>query len=331
MARNHRFAPDGRVRRRLIALLLLAAGSHLTGAALLVRGTVQGEDPDLLRRLTVEIHSLGSNVALARAALSADGGFEAAVPDGQRGGLEIRVLNALGDVVQREFLRDASQSVVIRLESSIGLSPVGGVIPAAELRRPSRRYRREMRRAGRAGEKGDVAEAVRGLSRAVEMEPERASARVALGSALLRLQRYEEAREAFACAAALDGRSEPALTGLAMSLHGLGSLGRAERHARKAVEIEPTSLRAHYVLGSVLAAKGAVAQALVHLEHAADKFPAALLTTSRVLLGRGDHEEALSALSRCAEAAGVETKTGAECRDLLRRMEVDLRKGRNER
>lgn len=76
-----------------------------------------------------------------------------------------------------------------------------------------------------------------------------------------------------------------------------GEHGRAEMRARRLVTLRPFDAEAHYWLGLTLVmAKRSPESALHHLRQAAEDVPLARLEISRILLERGQYEEATEEL-----------------------------------
>lgn len=88
-------------------------------------------------------------------------------------------------------------------------------------------------------EAGDYQAATIPLGRAAKEEPEKASAREALGRALYRIRRYEEAAEEFAAVVELDPVNDYAHFVLGRALTKMGELERAQRHLALAANLRP--------------------------------------------------------------------------------------------
>ena len=92
----------------------------------------------------------------------------------------------------------------------------------------------------------------------VAAEPRAALAQSNLGLSLLREHRPAEALEHLTAAEAIDGKSAAVLVGSAAAHDALGHGAAAERAAREAVAADPNDARAHAILGSLLARRGAL-------------------------------------------------------------------------
>jgi tetratricopeptide (TPR) repeat protein len=105
-------------------------------------------------------------------------------------------------------------------------------------------------------DRGDTAEGVRLLARAVELKPTDHWARALYGSALLKAERAEEALVQCQAAARLKPRYGPAHLGLGKSCHALRRYRQAEEHYRKTLELEPEFADAHDALARLLGELG---------------------------------------------------------------------------
>ncbi|MFQ5793166.1 MAG: tetratricopeptide repeat protein, partial [Acidobacteriota bacterium] len=103
---------------------------------------------------------------------------------------------------------------------------------------------------------GTLAEAERWHLRALELDPEDATAVHYLGMIAERRGQMGEARELYEKALVLHPHLVPALLNLASVLLNQGELARAESHYRRATQIEPPSYEAYNGLGIVLARMG---------------------------------------------------------------------------
>jgi tetratricopeptide (TPR) repeat protein len=154
---------------------------------------------------------------------------------------------------------------------------------------------------------------------------------VIAGTTALRERRFAEAAEALRKALETGaGEDATVWANYGVALERLGDPAGAERSYRKALELQPGNVRAHYNLGTLLAARGDRRQGIEHLETAARLDPdsrdvlfnlgqalaeagepaRALETWDRLLklspqdpVARFRHAQALSALGRHGEAA----------------------------
>jgi Flp pilus assembly protein TadD len=158
------------------------------------------------------------------------------------------------------------------MERAIGLAPSD---PAFRLLYGMKLYEqgrfldaaRELRRAQQAGardpslpfflgsaelENGHFAEAERALREAIAAEPARTAARLFLGKLLLLTGRPADARRELTLAAVLDSGSAPVQLDLGRAAEALGDLDAAETAYRRALSMQPSLSRGHYLLGALL-------------------------------------------------------------------------------
>lgn len=302
-----------------LAFLVVWTAARADGQAL--RGVVRSEAPLPPSAVVLEVRPLGMPSTVYRGPLKFNGTFAIEVGtrvDGamaRTGWFEISLIGASGRVLHRGLYDGAAQPLSISLERENTARPVTGTVAADALRQPpSRTFVKAMRRSERAFAEGDLAESASRLAEAAILEPGRVKPLLQLGTLQLRRGKYRQALAAFERAARLDPSGEPALSGRAMALHGMGHLAAAEAQARLALDEHPGNARVHYVLGAILAAidiRGG--EAVGHLEKAAGEFPAALLTLTDVHQQRGEMEAGRETLRRCLETAPPASPVHTEC------------------
>lgn len=125
-----------------------------------------------------------------------------------------------------------------------------------------------------------------------------------LGRAYYLQNQPERAVAVFETMLAADGGSLQALVNLGHSLNAAGRHGEAERYARRAVQRDQVDPRARYLLGlTLLILRKNPEEALAHLGAAADEYPSARLERSRLLIDRGEFDEAMRELERFSRAS----------------------------
>jgi tetratricopeptide (TPR) repeat protein len=276
-----------------IFVILLSIGQAETLTVL--RGRVESESTFLGvdYRVQLEDHTrMGSRYD---AAVANDGSFE--IRDVTSGTYNLRVTTMLGDTVCEQLL-DVHQfagQISIRLPSRHSSQPGSGTVSVSELKRmvPPKAFR-AFAEAQRYNESGRDLDAVRQLERALRIYPEYSDARCNLGVEYIRLGRHKEALEQFEKAAASGPASARVYANMGYSLCALGRLGDAEQAVRRALDIDKTYSRAHYLLGSILAKSvmpgslGKAPEAAIHLRLGATDVPHAYLEIAQMYLAEGD-------------------------------------------
>jgi tetratricopeptide (TPR) repeat protein len=229
-------------------------------------------------RLQVEILEEAGHRLVDRTHVSNDGIFEFRhVP---RGRYEVRLCTETGDVLDRATA-DVNQSnmmpVTLRLNGTPAAQPSGGTVSVGRLRHvPPRKAVQALASAQRYAAHGDFSIAAGELRKALKLDPGFAEAHANLGVALIRNRQVAEAEREFRQALELDPGTATHYSNLAFSLMALGRFPEAEPFAKRAVEMEGSNLRAHCVLGYLLARQPAQREAAIHhLQIAARAMPEA--------------------------------------------------------
>ncbi len=152
----------------------------------------------------------------------------------------------------------AYRSLGNRAEAAAHLKKRGKV--AARVADPLMAELKRLRTGGRffeqrgvsSGEAGDLAAAMRDLHKAIEADPENATARANLGTALGLSGQTEAAIEAFREALRLDPKYVLAHFNLAVLLNRQGASDEAVKHFRQAIQRDPQYLDAHLGLADLL-------------------------------------------------------------------------------
>lgn len=255
-----------------------------------VRGQISADETAGLGSLTVEIR--GSNGMNQSAFVGSDGSFS--LDNVPSGNYELSVTARNGTVIRRDIVSLPTPILSIRLEVAHPERPASGTISLARLRHkvPNKAVK-EYRRAEKESKKGHIDKAILHLRKAVEIDPEYMEAYNTLGVRYTDKQDYESALNAFDQAAKLDSGSALAASNCAAALFALKRLPEAALAARRALGLDPTLTRAHYVLGLSLAlTNGSPEETLHHLSAAADQFPNARLAQAEVLVRTGQTKRA---------------------------------------
>ena len=161
------------------------------------------------------------------------------------------------------------------------------------------------------------ADAARKLETALQIHPGYAEARCNLGVQYIRLGRLEDARRQFEKAIATGPPSAIAFGNLSYVHYSAGRLADAEQAARRALEIDSSSISAHYLLGSILAKSFRPAEAIAHLRVGVRLTPKAHVELARIYLAQGDHPHAAAELQLYLKSG--DTAYRAESEQLLSR------------
>jgi tetratricopeptide (TPR) repeat protein len=209
----------------------------------------------------------GSGVAY-RADVDSSGYFRVnGIPEGEYRG---RVAGPYGNRVEIVYIEvfHAMPLLVVRLPEARREAGNPGTISMAMLQHTiPGNARKEMDMALHAVKKNDEAGAVDHLRKALELDPEYMEAHNSLGIRYVTTGRSDLAVEEFQKALEMDPRNAIVHANLAAAYLGLKRGADAERAARRSVELNGASTRAHFVLGLSLLEQGkATPEAEMHLK-----------------------------------------------------------------
>ena len=260
-----------------------------------LRGRVESDSNFMGTEYSVELEDRSRSGPRYDAPVAYDGSFE--IRDVAAGQYNLRLLTLRGDTVAEQFLdvRQFVGQISIRLPKRPSARPGSATVSVRELQRPiPEKAFRAFVSAQHYVETGHSLDAVRQLERALHVYPDYSDARCNLGVEYVRLGRHKEALEQFEKAAASGPASAKVFANMAYSLCLLKRLPDAERAARRAVEIDNSYGRAHYLLGSILAKTvipgllEKAPEAAGHLRLGAVDVPHAFLDIAQMYLAEGD-------------------------------------------
>ena len=142
---------------------------------------------------------------------------------------------------------------------------------------------REFKAAAKANRRGDPAETLSRLRKAVERDHEFALAHSNIAALLMEMKSYDEALAAIEAAERLDKANPRIALNRAVLMSRLGRWTEAEVAARRAVRLDPLWPHAQYALGVALLRQGKTGgEAVQCLERAAASMPEAARIVARV-------------------------------------------------
>jgi Flp pilus assembly protein TadD len=172
---------------------------------------------------------------------------------------------------------------------------------------------REYRASTKALQNGKLDESIAHCRKALETDPENASAHSGLGILYLNDGQTEKARAEFQRAAALQPGMAMAHVNESFALLALGRPGDAESSARKALEIAPSDPRSNLLLGWSLTAQFQYSsEALSSLRTAAREYPEAHLAAADALVHNGSLAAARKEVEAYLASGSTEQKSLAE-------------------
>jgi tetratricopeptide (TPR) repeat protein len=168
--------------------------------------------------------------------------------------------------------------------SSILVSPPRGSVSARTLaHKPSKAAVTAFERGVRAWSKGQSEQALLYFTEAVRQDPDYVEARVDLGAVYARTLQPEEALEQYGLALALEPNLAVLHSNKAAALVMLSRWKEAEQTARRALQLDPESIDANYMLGIALMGQGKITpETAAHLAMAAKTYPRARVPLAEV-------------------------------------------------
>ena len=269
----------------LVAVVYLCdPGWSQTSDRGLIRGELQG-DPGLpFHEYSVELADVSPGNDRYRADVQFDGSFQ--LRDILSGQYILRVNGLHGELVHQELVTVGRQTglLSVRLPPSGRTPSLPGTISVTELRHPpAHKALQAMASAQRFSESGQTEKAVEALERAIRISPEYADAYNNLAVQHMRMGLFGQAAGELARAIAIAGPKPQQLSNLAFAQCRLNQIPEAIASARAALHMDPSSPQAHLILGSILAGDpGARAEAIAHLERAAETLPSARALLERL-------------------------------------------------
>ncbi len=197
-----------------------------------------------------------------------------------------------------------------RVESSL---PISGTVSARELLIPTKAIK-EFKRGRKAYLANDFKSSAEHFEKAVQMCADFAEAHNNLGSSYLMEGSSEKSLSEFEKAIALDPKRTETYSNLSLALLLLKRYPDSEAEARQALQIDPRNVMSLSLLGHALAAQQRYTQEAVDLLRQSRKdIPEDGLLLVGVLLGRGEHVQAVAELREYLRVADGPQKQKAQC------------------
>jgi hypothetical protein len=249
-----------------------------------LRGQLQAGPRVLFDGFFVAMEGVTEHHELHRVDVSVGGGFEFhAVPTGE---YVLRVTDLHGDTVHQEYVtvQPHMSEITVRMPEPRPRPSAPGTVSLTQLRHPpDRKAIRAFTAATKLSESGSYSQAVEELEKAIRISPEFSDAYTNLAVQHIRLRRFEEAAAESERAMQIAGPDSLNLCNLAFAQFQLRRFEQAAASARAALRLDSGYLQAHLVLGAVLANDPATrAEAMQHLELAAERFPSARINLERL-------------------------------------------------
>lgn len=240
-----------------------------------VKGELRVNAPAAFRG-EVTLSGLRGGPNIGPATVGADGRFEFRhLPYGQ---YRLTVLDA-GKPVHEEIIAVRAQQAPIEIEVTEPEEPkpASGTVSARQLLHPpAKKAVKALVAARKFSAAGEHEQAAGQFEKATQLSPDYAEAWIDLGAEHIYLKRYQQALEELAHASEISRPTAVILSDTAFAQYALHRYAEATRSVREALRLDPSSIQAHYLLGSFLAQdRRTRAEGIRHLEIAAAAMPAA--------------------------------------------------------
>ena len=264
-----------------------------------LRGEIRASNPLPGNYLVIELRPTGAgSIRGRRAEVAPDGTFEMQGIDLETYDVVVRTTS--GAVLYKQTLDIATldSPLVIELAEAIDQRPASGPVSVTQLSHPPPKQAvKTEARARRLAQAGQHAEAAAELEKAIRIAPEFADARNDLGVQYVALGRHEEALAQFQAAVRIAPGMSHAHSNLALAWWKLGHPADAESAVRQAVALDPANLKAHLILGALLAGQPQHREEAVReLRLATPEASSALLALAGLYARAGESQQAQEAL-----------------------------------
>lgn len=172
---------------------------------------------------------------------------------------------------------------------------------------------KELRRAQSALQSGDSRSSAQHLEKALQIYPNYLEGHNCLGARYIELHEYEKAAVEFQKAIDIDSRVMAPVNNLSVALFQLQRYPEAEAAARRAHDLNPRDATARYMLGAILATENRnPEEAIEMLRPTKSEFPDAYLLLAKILIRRGNMEDAKKELRAYLDLPGAEKRQNVE-------------------
>jgi tetratricopeptide (TPR) repeat protein len=265
------------------ALLMLPLPLY-AGEIQVLRGRLITESQEPVQGLFVGMEEVASHTEIPRIDVALDGSFEfRRVPAGE---YVVKVTDANRQIVHQQYVTilEHVPEFSIRLPEVRQPSTRPGTVSFRQLSHPpDKKAVNAFHAATRFSTSGKYDEAIAELQKAIRISPEFAGAYTNLAVQQIRLNRFAESAASSQRAIELGGPDPINLCNLAFAQFQLRRFQESAGNAAAALRLDPNYYQGHLILGSVLAnVPERRAEAIAHLERAAEKFPSALVTLEKL-------------------------------------------------
>jgi tetratricopeptide (TPR) repeat protein len=256
----------------------------VAGEVPILHGQLLAESPSYFQGIFVSLEEVINRTEVHRVDVGHEGNFELrGVPTGD---YLLRVTNVQGQTLYQQYVtvQEHMRELTVRLPESERRPSAPGTVSLMQLSHPpDKKAVQAFTAAVRLSSSGKYGEAAAELEKAIRISPEFAGAYTNLAVQQIRMNRFEDAAASSEHAIQIAGPDPINLCNLAFAQYQLQRYDDAMANARAALRLDSGYLQAHLVLGALLARDPAArAEAIRHLELAAEKFPSARVNLDRL-------------------------------------------------
>jgi tetratricopeptide (TPR) repeat protein len=240
------------------------------------RGEIQRRSSSFFHGFVAQLDGLTSRGESTRAEVQSDGSFSFRdVPCGQ---YRLRITNYRGDTIQQQFVSVTPQTpvVTVQLAEPDAARPPDGAVSFGRLQHPpAPKAFKAYVAAQKLSESGEYEKAARKLEEALRITPEYSDAWTNLAAQHIRMRRFDQAIADAGRAIRIAGPNSVDLCNMALAQWAVHRYPEALDSALRGAELDPSSVKAQYLAGALLADAKRWSEALPHLQFAARSMRAA--------------------------------------------------------
>lgn len=240
------------------------------------KGEIRRQSASFFHGFVAHLDSLTSHGDSAHADVQSDGSFSFRnMPCGE---YRLRITNYQGETIQQEFVSVTPQTptVTVQLAEPEAARPPAGSVSVGRLQHPpAPKAFKAVFAAQKLSQAGEYEKAASKLEEALRISPDFSEAWTNLTVEHIRMRRFDEAIKDAGRAIDIAGPNSVDLCNMALAQWAVHRYPEALDSALRGAELDPSSAKAQYLAGALLADAQRWSEALPHLQYAARSLPVA--------------------------------------------------------